>query len=298
MTTEKSAVSSKISDYQTFLKIRLATLVVFSAAITYMLASGDQFSWSVLGWVVLGGFLVTGSSNGFNQIWEKESDKLMSRTQDRPLPKSRMKVREGFVLAFIVGIIGSVILFRINFLTGVLGLASLLSYATVYTPMKKVSSWAVFVGAFPGAMPPLIGWVAFTGEFTPAALSLFALQFMWQFPHFWAIAWRSHEDYKRAGFHLLPSIDGKDKRSAMQIFLYTVFMVPISLLPLLPQFGPVGGWFSALVLLLSSIIMLYPAWMLFKTMDDKWATKLMFASFIYLPIVLLAFLFDQLLILH
>ena len=163
--------------------------------------------------------------------------------------------------------------------------------------MKKMSSWAVFVGAFPGAMPPMIGWVAYTGELTPAALSLFALQFMWQFPHFWAIAWRSHDDYKKAGFHLLPSAGGKDRKSAMQILVYTLWMVPISLLPTVDFFSKIGGFFSGIVFLLAAFLMLYPAFKLFKTMEDKWATKLMFASFIYLPVVLIALLIDQLFIL-
>ena len=291
---EKGKTAKKIADYQVFLKIRLATLVVFSATITYVLAAKEAFVFNDLLWVIIGGFLVTGASNGFNQIWEKETDKLMSRTQDRPLPQDRMKVTEGLVLAVLTGILGVFVLwYYLNPLTGALGLLSLLLYATVYTPMKKYSSWAVFVGAIPGAMPPMIGWVAFTGEMSPAAVSLFALQFVWQFPHFWAIAWRSHEDYQKAGFHLLPSVGGKDKKSAAQILIYTLFMVPVSLLPLLDLFGKIGGWFSAVVFILSALLMLYPAWKLFETLEEKWATKLMFASFLYLPIVLLALLMDQ-----
>ena len=301
----KSKASIKIADYRTFLKVRLACLVVFSASITYVLAFHNDdnlikmpFDWMQLFWVVLGGFLVTGSSNGLNQIWERNSDKLMSRTADRPLPQGRMKTKEGLFLAIITGVIGVFVLwYFLNLMTGVLGLLSLLSYAVVYTPMKKMSSWAVFVGAFPGAMPPMIGWVAYTGELTPAALSLFALQFMWQFPHFWAIAWRSHDDYKKAGFHLLPSAGGKDRKSAMQILVYTLWMVPISLLPTVDFFSKIGGFFSGIVFLLAAFLMLYPAFKLFKTMEDKWATKLMFASFIYLPVVLIALLIDQLFIL-
>ena len=287
-----------MSDYKTFLKVRLATLVVFSAAITYVIAAKDSFDWYNLLWVVLGGFLVTGASNGFNQIWEKESDKLMTRTANRPLPKDRMNKKEGMILAMSTGIIGVIILWKLlNPLTGLLGLISLLLYAVVYTPMKKKSSWAVFVGAIPGAMPPMIGYVAFTGTLTPAAFALFALQFIWQFPHFWAIAWRSHEDYTRAGFHLLPSGGGKDKKSTFQILLYTIFMIPISLLPTMAMFGKLGGAFSVVVFVLTGFLMLIPAIKLHKTMEDKWATKLMFASFIYLPVVLIALLIDQLYIL-
>lgn len=301
----KSKTSAKIADYRTFLKVRLATLVVFSAAITYVLAFQNDanyiklpFDWCKLFWVVLGGFLVTGSSNGLNQVWERNSDKLMTRTADRPLPKNRMNITEGLVVAAITGVIGVGILWHyLNPMTGMLGLLSLVLYASVYTPMKKISSWAVFVGAFPGAMPPMIGWVAYTGTLSPEAVSLFALQFIWQFPHFWAIAWRTHEDYQKAGFHLLPSAAGKDKKSAMQILIYTLFMIPISLLPTVSLFGKIGGVFSAIVFILAGFLMLYPAYQLFKTLEDKWATKLMFASFIYLPVVLIALLIDQLFIL-
>jgi len=301
----KSKASSKISDYRTFFKVRLASLVVFSAAMTYVLAfyhddniAKGSFDWMKLFWVVLGGFLVTGSSNGLNQVWERNSDKLMSRTANRPLPQNRMKSTEGLIAAGITGIIGVFILWEyLNMRTGILGLLSLVLYAAVYTPMKKASSWAVFVGAFPGAMPPMIGWVAYTDNIGAAAVALFALQFMWQFPHFWAIAWRSHEDYKKAGFHLLPSGGGKDKKSAMQILVYSLWMIPISLLPTVDFFGRIGGWFSGVIFILAGFLMLYPAFKLFKTLEDKWATKLMFASFIYLPVVLIAMLIDQLLIL-
>lgn len=313
--TEKasSKVQSKLADYKVFLKIRLASLVVFSASITYAIAylhdpfkMEQGFDYQALLWVVLGGFLVTGASNGFNQVWERNSDKLMERTLNRPMPQNRMNVKEGMTLSIVTGLFGVLILWKLlNPMTGILGLVSLLLYATVYTPMKKKSSWAVFVGAFPGAMPPMIGWVAYSsnhsldgfGELSPEALVLFAIQFIWQFPHFWAIAWRSHEDYKKAGFHLLPSISGKDKKSAMQILVYTLFMIPVSLLPMLPAFGKIGGAFSATIFVLVAGVMLYPAYRLFYTLEDKWATKLMFASFIYLPVVLIALLIDQLFIL-
>ncbi len=285
-----------------FFKLRLSFLVVFSAAITYAISflenktPNGQFDWAKLGWVVLGGFLVTGASNGFNQIWEKDSDKLMTRTLNRPLPQDRMKMSEAMILSFLVGGIGVNIIWNfLNPLTGILGIVSLLSYALIYTPLKKITPWAVFVGAFPGAMPPMIGWVAFTGELGPEALSLFALQFIWQFPHFWAIAWRCFDDYAKAGFYLLPSKGGKNKQSAAQILIYTLFMIPISLLPTLNIFGEVAGVFSSIIIILSGFIMLYPAYKLFVTLSDKWATKLMFASFIYLPLILITLLVEQLL---
>ena len=162
--------------------------------------------------------------------------------------------------------------------------------------MKQKTPWAVLIGAFPGAAPPLIGWAACEAVdfmwISPVALSVFCIQFMWQFPHFWAIAWRCHDDYQKGGFQLLPSSAGKDAKSAFQILIYTLFMVPIAMLPCHPDFG-LAGFTSSLIVLTLGIIMLYPAIMLMKTLDEKWATKLMFASFIYLPLVLITFLTDQ-----
>lgn len=306
---EEQKTPSKFGDIMMFTKMRLASLVVFSAFITYVTAvyffskNYDPtlvLEWSKVGWLSLGGFLVTAGANGFNQIIEKDLDKLMSRTANRPLPTGRMTVTTAWIISIFCGLSGTIVLWVfLNELTGILGLASLISYSAIYTPMKQKTPWAVFVGAFPGAAPPLIGWMACeasvmgTMTISAAALSLFCLQFMWQFPHFWAIAWRCHDDYKKAGFHLLPSRGGKDKSSAFQILLYTVFMIPISLLPCHPDFN-IGGITAAIILLLSGFIMLRPAFMLFKTESDKWATKLMFASFIYLPLALLALLYDQL----
>lgn len=305
--TKKDKKPSFYNDFKEFTKLRLAGLVVFSASVTYVTALKyyeklgviQDFDWISVTWLCIGGMLVTMSSNGFNQIFERDLDKLMSRTQNRPLPTGRLSVKAAWVITIINGIAGTLILwFKLNELTGILGLASLIVYSFIYTPMKQKTSWAVFVGAFPGAAPPLIGWAALEASLpdpiiiSPAALSLFCLQFMWQFPHFWAIAWRCHDDYKKAGFHLLPSPGGKDLKSAFQILLYTIFMVPIAMLPCFPSFG-IAGFTSSIIVLVLGIIMLHPAFMLFKTLEDKWATKLMFASFIYLPLVLLAFLADQ-----
>ncbi len=241
--------------------------------------------------------LVTISSNGFNQIFEKNLDKLMSRTKNRPLPTERMSLNVAWSITISSGIVGALILwFKLNPLTGILGISSLILYSFVYTPMKQKTSWAVFVGAFPGAAPPLIGWVACEATdhiwISPAALSVFCIQFIWQFPHFWAIAWKCHDDYKKGGFQLLPSQGGKDSKSAFQILIYTLFMVPIAMLPCHPDFG-IAGFTSSLIVLTLGGIMLYPAIMLMKTLEEKWATKLMFASFIYLPLVLITFLTDQ-----
>ena len=235
----KLQAPSLLVDILVFTKMRLASLVVFSAFITYLTAvyfNSTKYDleiivdWTKVCWLSLGGFLVTAGSNGFNQIIEKDLDKLMSRTCNRPLPTGRMSASTAWLISMFCGIAGTLILwFKLNPLTGALGLASLITYSVIYTPLKQKTPWAVFVGAFPGAAPPLIGWVACEASLdlpvpwiiSPPALSLFCLQFMWQFPHFWAIAWRCHNDYKNAGFHLLPSSEGKDLKSAFQILLYS-----------------------------------------------------------------------------
>jgi protoheme IX farnesyltransferase len=278
----------KIRDYAQFVKLRLASLVVLSAAIGFVIGS-DEVNWTKMLLLVLGGFLVTGASNGFNQIIEKNIDKLMDRTQNRPLPQERMGVNEAFVLASIMGLSGIAILWIfMNPMSAVLGTLALILYTVVYTPLKQITPFAVFVGAFPGAIPPLLGHVASTsgfGEITFQAWLLFAAQFMWQFPHFWAIAWVLDEDYKKAGFRMLPSLGGRDKSSAFQILVYTLFLLPISLLPVLFK---MSGIFSAVIITLSGFYFAYQAYVLYKECSIEAARKLMFGSFIYLPVVQLA----------
>lgn len=280
---------SKARDYAQFIKMRLATLVVFSAAISFVIGSHGNVDWIKMLMLILGGFLVTGSSNGFNQIIEKNLDKLMERTQNRPLPQERMGVNESFVLAALMGISGIIVLWVfMNPMSGILGTLALILYTVVYTPLKRITPFAVFVGAFPGAIPPLLGHVAATsgfGEIQFEAWVLFAVQFMWQFPHFWAIAWVLDEDYKKAGFRMLPSLGGRDKSSAFQILVYTLFLLPISLLPVL--FG-MSGSISAVIIAISGIYFAYQAYNLYKDLSIESARKLMFGSFIYLPIVQLA----------
>lgn len=285
----KSTFSDKMQDYAAFYKLRLASLVVFSAALGYLIAA-DEINWINFILLSIGGFLVTGSSNGFNQIIEIELDRLMNRTKNRPLVTGRMTKFEGYVVASVSGIIGILILFYLNPLSGILGILALFLYVVLYTPLKQITPWAVFVGAFPGAIPPMLGFVAYTGEFGLEPGLLFALQFMWQFPHFWAIAWKADEDYKKAGFRLLPSPGGKDQSSAFLILLYTLFMIMISLLPL--AFKLVGA-VSTIFILAAGILMVWPSIQLFREKTDKAATKVMFASFIYVPIVLLAWYFDK-----
>lgn len=281
--------TTKLIDYAQFAKFRLSLLVVFSAFISYQIGAKNEFSWIKALWLVLGGFLVTGASNGFNQIIERNLDKLMVRTAKRPLPQQRMGVSEGFILASAMAVVGVLILtLLVNPLSGILGALALLLYVAVYTPLKRVTPLAVFVGAFPGAIPPMLGYVASSqgfGNLSLQAWILFSVQFMWQFPHFWAIAWVSDDDYKKAGFHMLPSLGGRDKSSAFQILVYTLFLIPISLTPILFR---MSGTISAIVIMLAGIVFAYQAYQLYKECSIKAAQRLMFGSFVYLPVVQLA----------
>lgn len=291
MKEEGTQLGQKISDYFLLIKMRLSFLVVFSAAITFLYGTGSNFSWLKLLTLVAGGFLVTGASNGINQILEKDLDKLMDRTHNRPLPTLRMGVSEAMFACFIMGVSGIFLLYLLNPLTALLGAFSLVSYAFVYTPLKQVSSISVYVGAIPGAMPPILGWVAATGHLGIAALVLFSIQFVWQFPHFWAIAWVLDDDYQKAGFRLLPSKEGRGKKSAAWILGSAILLIPVSILP---TFLNMGGYVLALVSILAGILFLIQAIRLYNTCTIKSASKLMFGSFVYLPLVQLALLMDKL----
>jgi heme o synthase len=280
---------SKLTDYAQLTKMRLASLVVFSALTGYFFAVDlNQAGMIQLLWLVVGGFLVTGSSNAFNQIIERQYDKLMNRTATRPIPDGRMEVNEALIVSAIIGFVGILLLwFGLNPLSGILGTLALFLYVAVYTPLKRVGPIAVFVGAFPGAIPPMLGYVAATGEFGLIPGVLFATQFIWQFPHFWAIAWKADEDYSRAGFKLMPSATGKSKISAMYILLYSLFLIPISLFPII--FTEMD-WLRMITVSLAGIGFAVYAVLLYRDLSDKSALKLMFASFVYLPIVQLLYL--------
>jgi protoheme IX farnesyltransferase len=285
----------KVTEYAQFTKLRLSSLVVFSAIIGYVIAIEElqrDASWLEMSMLFLGGFLVTGASNGYNQVIEREYDKLMPRTATRPIPTEKMSVREGIIVATLLAIIGTGLLyFFVNPLSAILGLAALLLYVFVYTPMKRVSPFAVFVGAFPGAIPPLLGCVAATEGFGSVPLIgwiMFTGQFMWQFPHFWAIAWVLDEDYRKAGFRMLPSAGGRDKSSAFQVVVYTLFLYPISLMPVMFHFS---GMVSSVIISFCSIFFLYQAYILYKECTVEAARKLMFGSFFYLPAIQLAVLY-------
>ncbi|SMO38920.1 heme o synthase [Solitalea koreensis] len=287
-------VSAKLADYVQLVKMRLSLLVVFSAAISYMYASrGTEYiNWSALVSLIIGGFLVTGSANTFNQVLERNLDKLMSRTQDRPLPSGRMNILEASIAGLIMGIVGILFLgYGVNYLTAFFGLFSLLSYSFVYTPLKQVTRLSVFIGAIPGAMPPLLGYVAFANHFGMEPGLLFAIQFMWQFPHFWAIAWVLEEDYSKAGFHLLPASSGRSKSSATWILVSNILLIPVSILPV---YYNMAGNAYLIVTLILGVLFLYQAIRLYRLNDVKSALQLMFGSFLYLPIVQIMILINKL----
>ena len=295
MTTNKTAVLqqpkrvSKTKDLLAFAKFRLTITVVLSSAMGFGIAP-VAFNLQNFLLIVFGGFLVTGAANGFNQILERDSDKLMARTQNRPLPTGRMSVAQGIIYATIMSVIGLAMLASINLLSAVLGFLALFIYVVIYTPLKKVTPMAVFVGAFPGAIPPMLGYVAASGHFGFEPGILFAVQFIWQFPHFWAIAWVADDEYKKAGIRLLPSKNGRDSFSANQILLYSLFLIPVSLLPWSFE---ISGWWSAITVAILGIGFAWFAYDHTRKMTNKSALKIMFASFLYLPLVQLLYLLDK-----
>jgi protoheme IX farnesyltransferase len=281
---------AKAHAYWQLLKFRLSFLVAFSCAFGFVLAS-PNISWNSLIMLFVGALLLSGSSVTINQIIEKDLDKLMTRTMNRPLPTGRVSVNEASVFALICFVSSiSILLIFTNALTTILSIVSMVLYCFVYTPLKRVGSIAVFVGAIPGALPPLLGWVAATGTITHEAWIIFGIQFIWQFPHFWAIAWVADEDYKKAGFKLLPWGGQKDLNTAIQIMIYTLFLLPLGLLP--AKFG-VTGIDSAIVATICGVLFLAQTFSLMKTGSRQSALRIMFGSFLYLPIVQIAYLLDK-----
>ncbi|MEO8794274.1 MAG: heme o synthase [Daejeonella sp.] len=281
-----------LTDFKNLIKLRLTLTVVFSASISFLIGSKVQGDIIWINWFILtiGGFLVTSAANGFNEIIEKDLDKLMKRTMDRPIPSGRMTTGQALVLSLFMGIAGTLILVKLNFLTGVLSVFSIFLYAFLYTPMKRKSPIAVFIGAFPGALPPLIGYFAAFDrpEISWIPIILFLIQFVWQFPHFWAIAWVLDEDYKRAGFRLLPTTK-PDKISSFLTLLSTIILLPVGLMPFFYGFG---GYIYAAISIISGLLFCWQALKLFNNGDVPSAKKLMYTSFLYLPLVQLALLFD------
>ncbi|MBO6494269.1 MAG: protoheme IX farnesyltransferase [Roseivirga sp.] len=285
------SVSQKIRSFVELMKMRLSLLVAFSSAFGYTLAMGGGVDWLQLAALFVGGWLISGASCTVNQVLEKDYDKLMKRTQTRPLPTERLNNSESLWFALFTAIAGISLLWAsTNLLTVGLSVLSMILYSFVYTPLKRVGPIAVFVGAFPGALPPLLGWTAATGTISHEALIIFGIQFVWQFPHFWAIAWVADEDYKKAGFKLLPVKGEKDMKTAFQIMTYTLFLIPLGLLP--TYFG-LTGINSAVIATVCGVLFLASTIKLMKDQSRKSALRIMFGSFLYLPIVQIAYLLDM-----
>jgi protoheme IX farnesyltransferase len=284
-------VAGKLRDYKLLIKFNLSFMVVFSAVICYLLAPGIvAFDWKAIILFFIGGMLVTGSANAINQVVEKDTDAIMKRTANRPIASGRMSTTEGWWFAAITGVAGVLILWHFNFLTATLAAFSLFLYAFVYTPLKKVNAIAVLVGAVPGAMPCLIGWAAGNDSLSAGGWILFALQFFWQFPHFWAIAWIANKDYTAAGFKLLPSNDGPTKYSAIQAIIYSLLLLPVGVLP---YFFGVSGIISLVIVSIANLLMIWQCVRLYREMTIQAARRVMFSSYIYLPVVLLALLANK-----
>ncbi|MHA7130045.1 heme o synthase [Algoriphagus namhaensis] len=285
-------IKLRIKAYMDLIKFRLSALVTFSAVFGFILGdTGVTFSWPHFLGLAFGGFLITGASGAANEIMERDLDKLMKRTQNRPLPLKTISLSEAYLFASLLAFLGIGLLWVFtNPLTTFLGVLSMVLYVFAYTPLKRVGPIAVFVGAIPGAMPPLLGWTAATGAITYEALIIFGIQFIWQFPHFWAIAWVSDEDYQRAGFKLLPSGGRKDLNTAFQIMIYTLFLLPLGLLP--TYFG-LTGLNSGIVATVCGVLFLAQTFSLMRDGSRKSALKIMFGSFLYLPIVQIAYLLDK-----
>ncbi len=284
-------IASKLQDYKLLIKFNLSFMVVFSSVICYLLAPKViQYDWVSIVLFFVGGMLVTGSANTINQVLEKDTDALMKRTSNRPIANGRMSVNEGWCFAVITGIAGTLILWHFNFLTAALSAFSLFIYAFIYTPLKKINSVSVLVGAVPGALPCLIGWAAGNDNLSAGGWALFAIQFFWQFPHFWAIAWIAHKDYTAAGFKLLPSVDGPTKYSAIQSIIYSLLLLPVGILP---YFFGVSGLISLSIVMIANFFMVWQCVSLYREMTQQAARRVMFSSYFYLPIVLLALLIDK-----
>lgn len=285
-------IGGKLRDYMLLVKFSLSFMVVFSAVVSYLLAPKVvEFNWRMIMLLFAGGFLITGSANAVNQVTEKDTDALMKRTAGRPIASGRMSVAEGWSFAILALLTGLAILgFAFNWLSAVIALISWFTYAYLYTPLKRVSSVSVLVGAIPGALPCLIGWAAGQDTLSTGGWVLFAIQFFWQFPHFWAIAWIAHKDYTAAGFRLMPSVEGPTRYSAIQSVIYSLVLVPVGFLPFL---SGMSGQVSMWIVLAANCLMVWQSVRLFREMEARAARRVMFSSYIYLPVVLLALLADK-----
>jgi len=288
-------IAGKIKDYLKLIKLSLSIMVVFSSVLAFLLVPGiedryvNPLRMTIL--LAIGGLLVTGSANAINQAVEKDTDAMMKRTSDRPVAAGRMSVTEAWVFAIVAGAVGIFILgYYFNWTAAALAAFSLFLYAFVYTPLKKVNAIAVLVGAFPGALPCLIGWAAGDESLGIGGWVLFGIQFLWQFPHFWAICWIAYKDYSTAGFKLLPSEKGPTKYTALQTVIYSLLLVPVGVVP---YFIGMSGLVSLFIVAAANLFMVWQCIRLYREMEVKAARRVMFSSYIYLPVVLFALLGDK-----
>lgn len=292
-TIQNTGKSNLFQDFKAITKHRLAISVVFSSVAGYLIAVGREVDFVTLLMLAIGGYCMVGASNAYNQIIERDLDKLMDRTKNRPIPSGTISVKAAFVIATILTIIGLVVLYLINPKSAMFGAVSIFMYVSLYTPLKTKTPLAVFVGAFPGAIPFMLGWVAATNDFGIEPGTLFLMQFLWQFPHFWAIGWFLFDDYEKAGFFMLPT-GKKDKNTAVQIIMYTVWTILASIIPV---FGFTGDLklsiLAAVIVFLLGLGMLYFAILLFKRMDAKTARQLMLASVSYITLLQIVYIVDK-----
>lgn len=292
-TIQNNTNKNLFQDFKAITKHRLAISVVFSSVAGYLIAVGREVDFIVLAMLAVGGYCMVGASNAYNQIIERDLDKLMDRTKNRPIPSGTISVKAAFVIASLLTIIGLVVLYLINPKSAMFGAISIFMYVSLYTPMKTKTPLAVFVGAFPGAIPFMLGWVAATNDFGIEPGTLFLMQFLWQFPHFWAIGWFLYDDYEKAGFFMLPT-GKKDKATASQIIMYTVWTILASIIPV---FGFTGDLklsiVAAVVVFVLGLGMLYYAILLYKRMDSKTARQLMLASVSYITLLQIVYIVDK-----
>ncbi|QAA81939.1 protoheme IX farnesyltransferase [Aequorivita sp. H23M31] len=288
----QSNVQLMLRNFTEITKFRLSISVLFSSVAGYLLGA-DHIDFSVLFLLCVGGYAMVGASNVFNQIVERDLDALMERTKDRPLPAGRMSVRSAFILGVILTLLGIGVLYSINPITAMFGAVSIFMYVSLYTPLKTKTPLSVFVGAFPGAIPFMLGWVAATGSFGIEPGTLFMIQFFWQFPHFWAIGWFLYDDYEKGGFYMLPN-GKRDKGTALQVVLYCIWTVLISLVPVLGITGklfltPISGVLVGLI----GIGLLYYAVKLYREKTSKAAKQLMLASVSYITLLQIIYVADK-----
>ncbi|VAW10584.1 Heme O synthase, protoheme IX farnesyltransferase COX10-CtaB [hydrothermal vent metagenome] len=291
-TTNRVSWRAIFADFKEITKARLAVSVVFSSIAGYLLAPGQISAISLL-LLAVGGYCMVGASNAFNQVIEKDLDALMDRTENRPIPSGRMSVNRAMSIAITLTVLGVILLYILNPKTAMFGAISTFLYTSVYTPLKTKTPLAVFVGALPGAIPFMLGWVAATNKFGIEPGSLFMIQFFWQFPHFWALGWMLDDDYKKGGFKMLPT-GKKDRGTALQIIMYTFWMLIISIIPV---FGITGSLQlsipAAIIIFLMGLVMLFFAFRLYEKKDNATAKKLMLSSVSYITIMQIVYVIDK-----